>query len=102
MSFLGRTNAYVCDQCGRYTVTIDRDEGVTPMFLACRATPECTGRAVSLGYPEGTVPDHIGAPAFEWYRPAERELRDLDAATFEHVARGGLLLRPISGDSGGA
>lgn len=100
-----RINVYVCEY-GCHTVTIDVDEGVTPMFIKCRAAPrpdrpiekrfldengECNGRATSSMYPPPPMPSWIGKPTHEWYRPTE--LSDLDPETREHVERGGLLLR---------
>lgn len=95
MSLVGRENAYRCDDCGKFTTTIDVDEGVTPMFLGCRATPGCKGRAVSSCYPEGPRPAHIPPPAFEWYRPTPKQARRMGREMADHVARGGLALRPV-------
>ena len=91
----GAVNAWRCRECGAFTVAVHRDEGVTPMFLACRATPGCPGRAVSLGYPSGPRPASIPAPAWEWYRPDGKDLRRQNAAMRNHIANGGLALRPI-------
>jgi hypothetical protein len=90
----GRHNAYRCDDCGSHTVVVHVDAGVTPMFLGCRATPGCQGRAVSLGYPEGPIPSHLLPAEWEWYRPerGDRVLRD--PAMRSHVEQGGLVLRP--------
>lgn len=110
--FKERKNAYYCETCIRYTVTIDRDEGVTPMFLACRASghePDdpanpCKGQSTSMMYPAEPWPsDHPdladGAPpTWEWYAPdsAERKRLPRDAqGMLDHVERGGLLLRRI-------
>jgi hypothetical protein len=96
--FRERLNAYRCDDCGRYTVTIDRDEGVTPMFLGCRADGTedyaCGGRAVSLGYPKGPRPSWA-VPAWEWYKPDAAELARMSPEMRDHVQRGGLALRKI-------
>lgn len=92
--FNGRENAYRCRDCGGLTVTIDVDDGVTPMFLACRASGregDCPGTAGSMMYPQGPRPAHIPEPAWEWFRP--RTVQGLDAETRDHVQRGGLLLR---------
>jgi hypothetical protein len=90
----GRHNAYRCDDCGAYTVVVHVDAGVTPMFLACRATESCRGRGVSLGYPSGPIPAHLLPARWEWYRPerGDRVLRDV--ALRQHVEQGGLVLRP--------
>lgn len=102
----GARNAYFCPTCKGYTITVDVDEGVTPMFLGCRATGDvvaCGGRAESLGYPPEPWPmaDPGGrqipqTPMFEWYRPDEVELRDMSAEMVEHVGKGGLALRPVT------
>lgn len=90
---LERVNVYVCEKCGGKTTTVDVDHGVTPMFLACRASGDvegCDGRAVSSMYrPEPPYPP----PAWEWYRPSSKA--GLEPAARDHVERGGLLLRKI-------
>lgn len=103
-------NAYWCGECQRYTVTIDRHKGVTPMFLACRAAgvgpghPDnpCRGMSQSMMYPDEPWPiDHpdlTAGPTWEWYAPDAAELKRLrkkDAESFEHVMKGGLLLRKV-------
>ncbi len=82
-------NVYKCDTCHRFIVTVDRDEGVTPMFLSCKGKPGCQGRMTSRMYrvPQVLVPD------WEWYKPAS--LEGLREGEREHVERGGLLLRRI-------
>lgn len=117
----GEKNAYWCPKCHGYTITIDVDKGVTPMFLACRASGDvgtCDGMAQSMVYPPEPWPiedgyeNHIPTePQFEWYAPDAIELvglrlksrapgtkkkRRLAAASLEHVNKGGLLLRPVA------
>jgi hypothetical protein len=110
-----RKNAYYCEDCHGYVVTIDRHEGVTPMFLACRVKGEptdpgndCTGTSRSMMYPAPPWPEKDGfghpiptEPTWEWYSPdaAERKrLRRKDPSILtDHVDRGGLLLRRIAG-----
>lgn len=96
-SRVGRVNAYRCDECKGLTVTIDVDAGVTPMFLACRASGQpgdCEGRAMSMGYPPGDPPNFVMEKlAWEWFRPTRLELLKHNAEVRDHVARGGLLLR---------
>lgn len=88
-------NAYHCQKCGRNTVTIDVDPGVTPMFLGCRRTEGCTGSAVSSGYPEAKPPQHVlDHLDWEWALPTGFEYARLDAAMRDHVDQGGLVLRP--------
>lgn len=101
----GRINGYLCGVCNRYTVTVDVHDGVTPMFLTCRASgdsEECLGRATSMMYADpATWPNHgqprAPQPEWEWYKPVGVEadrIRHGDPQTWDHVRRGGLLLRP--------
>jgi len=89
MSFLGKKNVYVCQECGHSTVTIDVDDGTTPFLTGC--TKEgCKGTAQSQCYQvlEPLVPTH------EWYRirdPNDRILQH-PAAKWHHN-HGGLFLR---------
>jgi hypothetical protein len=96
----GSINAWKCDTCGRLTVARHVDDGVTPMFLACRASGEvgtCDGRAVSAGYPPPPIPSHItDRLEWEWYTPSKRELRRLDVGMQDHVRNGGLVIRRIA------
>jgi hypothetical protein len=106
---MARKNAYYCDACRGYVVTVDRDEGVTPMFLACRVKGEptdarnrCKGQMVSMMYPPEPWPEKDGygaqiptTPTWEWYSPDADERAALDDATSAHVEKGGLLLRRI-------
>lgn len=99
-------NAYYCNECRGYIVTIDLDEGVTPMFLACRVAGEaghanpCQGTMQSMMYPQPPWPETDGygtpiptEPTWEWYSPDRNEYRRLDMQVKEHVDLGGLLLR---------
>lgn len=95
-----RLNAYVCDggyprlpglprpACDHFIITVDRAEGVTPFMVKCG---NCGRMAFSKMY---RIAVDI-APTHEWYRPDETA--ELPEGTREHVARGGLLLRPIEG-----
>ena len=82
-------NTYTCDECKGAIVTIDREVGVTPFALACRATDGCHGTMTSAFY----ICDQNLIPAWEWYKPAN--LKGLDAGIREHVEKGGLLLQRI-------
>ncbi|HEU4975273.1 MAG TPA: hypothetical protein VFT50_09305 [Baekduia sp.] len=104
-------NGWTCDACGQTTYVVHVDEGVTPMFLACRAEgvdpreATCKGMGQSLMYPRTAPPPHVlAAVAWEWYQPDAAELRALrqfEPQTAEHVERGGLLLRKLT-DAGRA
>lgn len=88
-------NAYLCDTCNGTTVTLDVHVGVTPMFLSCYATDGCRGMASSSGYPEAEPPASIRERlAWSWYRPGPRELAGMSQGVRDHVAKGGLCLRP--------
>ena len=82
-----KKNIYTCKICGKYIVTIDMDEGVTPMFLNCRATRDCHGTMVSHMY---RVPQNID-PDWEWHKPID--LSGLSPDMREHVELGGLCIR---------
>lgn len=95
----GSVNAWKCDKCGRLTVARHVDDGVTPMFLACRASGrvgDCDGQGVSMMYPAPPVPESIMEQlAWEWYAPSKRAYWRLDDSLRHHVDGGGLLLRAI-------
>lgn len=84
---LDRINQYTCRTCGGVITTIDRDEGTTPMMLACRATKGCTGSMFSSMY---RVAPYL-TPEWEWYKPEKLPKGEMR----EHVEMGGLLLRKI-------
>lgn len=84
----GQVNHYLCKACRMPTVTINADDGVTPITIRCRATEDCNGEAVSQVY---RVPQDTRSAQWAWYRPVIGSLTD--PATREHVENGGLLLR---------
>jgi hypothetical protein len=89
-------DAYRCDKCGRYTVTVAVDKGATPDRLGCRTTSGCDGYGVSLGMPHPWPEGVPTEPRWEWYRPdaaALDRLRRAGGATWAHVEAGGLLIR---------
>jgi hypothetical protein len=103
-SFEGRINVYACTPpmmagstmkggCGYWIVTVDREAGVTPMFVKCG---HCGGTASSRMYKVGAGLE----PTHEWFRPASAdELPEgySVASVADHLSNGGLLLRPIDG-----
>ncbi len=84
----GKKNAYVCEKCGSYIITIDRHPGVTPFMVRCGA---CDSMAQSKMY---RVQDYLN-PTHEWYRPDT--LDGINSASFDHIENGGLILRAIPG-----
>lgn len=96
----GKTNAYVCDAgagysgmqlkqgCGCFIITIDRHAGVTPFGIRCG---NCDQFAYSKMYKVSS--DLI--PSHEWYRPDT--LEGIDKRQYEHLEKGGLILRAIPG-----
>jgi hypothetical protein len=89
----GKRNIYTCADCFGHIVTVDLVEGVTPFQLKCRATEGCNGSMQSSMY---RVFDQRMRPDFEWYSPTKEETVALCASVREHVAKGGLILRPVS------
>jgi len=88
---VGRKNAYECEACGSYIVTIDRAPGVTPFMVKCE---NCGGMAKSKLY---RVQSYL-EPTHEWYRP--ERLEDVPPGSADHISRGGLILREIDGERG--
>ncbi|MFY9349110.1 MAG: hypothetical protein WBL20_08115 [Sphingobium sp.] len=86
----GRKNAYECEACGSYIITVDRAPGVTPFLVKCGS---CGAMAQSKFY---RVRAWL-SPTHEWYRP--ETLDGIDPAYHEHLSKGGLILRPIPGRS---
>ena len=84
----GGINQYTCKGCGERIITIDKDEGTTPMQLACRATVGCGGSMVSSMYRV----NQAMKPTHEWYKPAHKIK---NPAMREHVKMGGLMIRRI-------
>lgn len=87
-----KKNAYICDKL-HATVTIDREDGVTPMFISC---PVCNGQATSRMYRV----DQTLEPTLEWFKPTLAELKKVYKGAIlqameEHVKQGGLDLRKI-------
>lgn len=94
---VGRENLYYCPTCKGSVCTVDRDAGVTPMFLSCR-TETCSGIMRSSMYPPPeTKPAWVGEATEEWYRPNEID-DDAEDATADHLMGGGLLLREVTSD----
>lgn len=83
-----RKNAYVCENCSSYIVTVDREPGVTPFMVKCG---NCGAQATSKFY--RVHPALIAT--HEWYRP--ETLDELNRWERDHVEKGGLLLRQIGG-----
>jgi hypothetical protein len=101
----GEINGWTCDYCGQTTYCVHVDDGVTPMFLACRAEgvepneAKCKGMGRSLMYPPAPPPPHVlAAVRWEWYEPDRFERARLDpiSGELEHVEKGGLLLRSLT------
>lgn len=85
-----RLNRYTCQNCGLSIITVDRDHGVTPFMLLCRATEGCRGHMYSSFY-KGVQ----GTPTFEWRKPTPAEYAAYPEAMREHVDQGGLDIHPI-------
>jgi hypothetical protein len=87
---LERRNAYFCSHCRKVTITVDIDEGVTPMFIRCIY---CKEQASSFMYQlPGCFHFNI-EPDLEWYKPTGEEYKGLSKAFKEHIDKGGLNMR---------
>jgi predicted RNA-binding Zn-ribbon protein involved in translation (DUF1610 family) len=93
MGYKGKINIYKCNKCGKKHITKDLEEGVTPFMIGCR-NPGCNGDAQSSFYRADQSLD----PEWEWYRPDEKEAKEISMSTFEHVKNGGLVLRRVDGE----
>lgn len=111
-------NAYYCEACKGYIVTINKDDGVTPFMIGCRVLGEpddpantCKGMMKSMFYPKEPWPEKDGfgneiptEPTHEWYKPTSGELNQMGltmeshrfAAFVEHVNKGGLDIRKVA------
>lgn len=81
--------------CGNKFKTIDRDAGVTPMFLMC----DICGNLARSNFYKDIAPEL--QPTTEWYRPTLKQLlkmRGKDNGVIEHVLNGGLECRRILTD----
>ena len=84
----GKKNAYECEACGAYIVTVDCHPGVTPFMTRCGL---CHGIAQSKMY---RAADWL-EPTHEWYRPDT--LEGIPEQAHDHLSNGGLILRAIDG-----
>ena len=91
MTNVGRENFYTCVACSAVMVTVDVDEGTTPMLIDCWVGG-CDGVAYSGWYEPKPV--GAGAAKWEWYRPTKKETRGFSKEVKLHCSLGGLLLRP--------
>lgn len=86
--FKEKKNAYQCEECASWIVTIDREQGVTPFMVGCG---KCGAMAQSKMYRVSCSME----PTHEWFRP--ETLEGLSQWSADHVRNGGLLLRRIGG-----
>lgn len=89
-----KINTYTCPY-GHVTITIDIDEGVTPMMLRCKQKANdgkhnCTEFAKSSWY----NCDQSLTPEYEWFKP--KTLKGYNSQMKEHLSKGGLDIRKIS------
>jgi hypothetical protein len=92
----GKKNAYICP-FDHITITIEVDDGTTPMLLRCRQKSDdgkhaCTEMARSSWY-NLTPSQEAMDPEYEWYKPNSGHV--LNKQEKDHVRKGGLLLRKI-------
>jgi hypothetical protein len=96
----GVFNYWICEKCGQTTIGKHEHGGVTPFFLACRATKGCDGMATSRFY--RVSQDVKQKPHVIWYRVFSVEQFDQAMVGYEkasvrwfweHHQNGGCLLR---------
>lgn len=99
MSKAGAINVYHCPDCDGYMAIEHVEEGVTPMFLACRVkgdlkdpANDCEGMMVSMMYPAKPWPIEL-EPGWEWFRPTGQAFEMLSPEMRDHIESGGLALR---------
>lgn len=88
----GQKNGYQCrnPRCGHLLITIDLDDGVTPMMKRC---PTCGEMATSLFY---RIDQSLPIEGY-WYRP--KSTRGMSREMRQHVEQGGLDYRDAGGRS---
>ena len=96
LSTIGQVLVYECLKCQRPTVCVQRDPGLTPAVMECRAFGEgaCKNPAtVVKSFPQG----HREAPkpAWEFYRRVGLDYQEIDADMRELVDAGLLDLRSV-------
>ena len=98
----GSINWYVCPVCDGLTVTIHKDDGITPSRIDCRASGhvgKCAGQAASAWYPNAPLPLQRAYSVWAWYQPDIAMLKASDNppddATVTYLEQGGLLLQPV-------
>lgn len=88
-----KRNSYQCTTCRGIVFTEDRDEGVTPFMLDCRATEECHGDMHSAFYrlPEQAA---LVRPHYVWRKPTSEEYAAMSKDMKFHIDQGGLEIYP--------
>lgn len=91
---MSKRNSYQCTTCGGIVFTEDRDEGVTPFMMGCRATDGCDGTMESAFY---RLPDQAAKvrPHYVWRKPTAEEYAAMSSAMKTHIDQGGLDLHPL-------
>lgn len=92
-----KKNRYVCQKCHKSIITIDKDEGITPFMIECKATENCDGLMYSSFYDKSLQNNPLLIPMFEWYKPknANHYPEEHREIMQKHFDEGGLDIRPI-------
>ncbi|GEM_PF-2241886 len=88
----GEKNCYRCEKCGKAIITIDHDDGTTPMMIRCRATLNCEGWMMSSWYQN--VPNE--EPTYTWRKAKPSEYRKASVVMKDHFDKGGLALHQLA------
>ena len=96
MAHVNQIWAYQCDKCGRQTFILQRDPGLVPSVMRCRALGEnaCDGWMLIAGRraPGRDAPK----PTWQFYRPTGMDFARLSPQIKEIVAMGVLDDRELS------
>ena len=87
-----RLNRYTCQKCHEFVVTVDLDEGTTPLMMLCRATKSCNGHMYSSFYRVDGAPE----PQYAWRKPTAAEYAAASPAMKQHFDLGGLDIHPFT------
>lgn len=86
-------DVYYCDSCKEIKLTRYRDKGVTPFTEKCHL---CSGLMVhtrTISEEEAReICNKKGIEVKNWIRPSFDQLLKMDAATQDHVLKGGLVI----------
>lgn len=95
-----RYNVYSCNYTSSHKIlSVDLDNGVTPMFITCRLgrLKLCGHTAISSVYPKGEPPAYLFPVKIVWRNPTNDEVKLAKRNNeWDHFSRGGLIMEWIN------